>query len=896
MEKGDLFPSSTNMVSNNNQIAQVTFDQTQNKYHTYDFKETETEMELKKSSKQYLGRHQLSITKKGQNYLKDYPRNQPLQKSNSKVTFDTSMDNHNIESDLKTKTSMSPQSKSISPTIKQLVNETKKGKLCNLNEFHVAYNNYKNNTQLSNNYDDYYGSYMTIVHNGVQDAVNSPTNQNTTSNTVNYISGNSTEKLLNITNEIDLLQCEDRQKSPTIKQLEKETNLPMPSIGRLLSTKKKRNPILLTSMEKSKPNHNTNIHIGLLDETIYKHFNGRNYLEGRVKNLIDHRKNIIVDQPMKPLNDIARNQDIIPKKKFVENLSIRKNLKSFISKTQAPKILEDNWKYYKFEKDSEIQNLEKNENHLRKVQLKQYKTDLKTQKLETGIKNAMKKNQAKAMYKLAIVPEDNNPSGDLQSMEIENPYQNRIRTAKRDYNSLDIVDRHSSGRPSWNKKTNLARDLSSKLERINSGVEYCAEKTEDIQYIKSTSARRQNLHLEVQKMERNRKQHLQSPANKHLIYNHSYARSADHKNTCATNSRFNKNSKVKIQNFSYNDGSELMSYDGTNLEHSSRPLTMKTDKNYGISYAKNISHTHEDVLIQKGNQRLYNFGTEEIIDIKPHHIRDNICVSANKNLQHPYSFDNLNANFDCLTNIDIQIQESPQHRSDTVLLPINDIIDRKFGSNNYGRKIKLFQDKINFNSKTYTINPLSGTVENTINNNSTLRSRKITANNSSFDQSKMINGKLKEKDELAWEGRKRDITERGLKIKKLIGINRSYELDNFDDLKSKEQSDYKRKDKRLNSGNDNVSKSLDSSITAVDIMYNSNKLSKSKLIEFQDEIVRDHVDMGAIEQLSDQAYNIFCENHDEKSKKIVQLRNSTKEEIKIRKYCITDWDRRKQRY
>jgi hypothetical protein len=73
------------------------------------------------------------------------------------------------------------------------------------------------------------------------------------------------------------------------------------------------------------------MNLNLAQEDIFKQFEDREYVQQKMSDLKKDRKKITLAMPLKPLNDLARQLDTIYKPNLTQNVSIRPQLKKFIS-------------------------------------------------------------------------------------------------------------------------------------------------------------------------------------------------------------------------------------------------------------------------------------------------------------------------------------------------------------------------------------------------------------------------------------------------------------------------------------------------------------------------------------------------------------------------------------
>lgn len=213
--------------------------------------------------------------------------------------------------------------------------------------FYEAYRQYKLQATENQDYDDYIGSYIASPKKQIIDH-ETPSDP-----------GAETPRL---GNEVDQytapLKLVTRFDHKLMGQAEKIDTMPFDHLVQRIESSKTRNKSRRAESADTQAIENTNsvidyvpdiyqvnpdttLEIGILREPVYGLFHDKKWTQDKIRGLSKRRRRIIIDKPIKPLNDLARQIDSIPKENLMTSVSIKSELKDFINNKLAPDIILD---------------------------------------------------------------------------------------------------------------------------------------------------------------------------------------------------------------------------------------------------------------------------------------------------------------------------------------------------------------------------------------------------------------------------------------------------------------------------------------------------------------------------------------------------------------------------
>jgi hypothetical protein len=201
--------------------------------------------------------------------------------------------------------------------------------------FYDAYQMYQDQISAKHDYDDYLGGYIAIPHGKIMKDLISP---EPTSLDISKVGAlkiyNRFERVSQITGsrhprsptkgESVVEQDFKRSKSENPQDYSENCWASQGTQGRRSFYKKKGEDYYIRDAE-------DDMNLNLAQEDIFKQFEDREYVQQKMLDLKKDRKKITLAMPLKPLNDLARQLDTIYKPNLTQNVSIRPQLKNFIS-------------------------------------------------------------------------------------------------------------------------------------------------------------------------------------------------------------------------------------------------------------------------------------------------------------------------------------------------------------------------------------------------------------------------------------------------------------------------------------------------------------------------------------------------------------------------------------
>jgi hypothetical protein len=199
--------------------------------------------------------------------------------------------------------------------------------------FYDAYQMYQDQISAKQDYDDYLGGYIAIPHGKIMKGLVSPEPASID------ISKVGASKIYNRFERLSQVNGSRHPRSPTKGESALEHDYkrsksenPQDSTmqgtqgmnGRQSFYKKKGENYYIRDAE-------DDMNLNLAQEDIFKQFEDREYVQQKMSDLKKNRKKITLAMPLKPLNDLARQLDTIYKPNLTQNVSIRPQLKNFIS-------------------------------------------------------------------------------------------------------------------------------------------------------------------------------------------------------------------------------------------------------------------------------------------------------------------------------------------------------------------------------------------------------------------------------------------------------------------------------------------------------------------------------------------------------------------------------------
>jgi hypothetical protein len=201
--------------------------------------------------------------------------------------------------------------------------------------FYDAYQMYQDQISAKQDYDDYLGGYIAIPHGKIMKDLISPEPASVD------ISKVGASKIYNRFERMSEIAGSRHPRSPTkgesvLEQDFKRSKSENPqdysenyftsqgTQGHGSFYKKKGENYYIRDAE-------DDMNLNLAQEDIFKKFEDREYVQQKMSDLKKDRKKITLAMPLKPLNDLARQLDTIYKPNLTQNVSIRPQLKNFIS-------------------------------------------------------------------------------------------------------------------------------------------------------------------------------------------------------------------------------------------------------------------------------------------------------------------------------------------------------------------------------------------------------------------------------------------------------------------------------------------------------------------------------------------------------------------------------------
>lgn len=140
------------------------------------------------------------------------------------------------------------------------------------------------------------------------------------------------------------------------------------------------------------PNPNEALKINILNEPIGRNFKHSSFLHKRVRSQTQRRKEIIQEKPFKPINDQAKQIEIIPKNNLHKGINIREDLKSYIGTDLFDYVMKNCLKTIEEHRDSKTHDFYKEEALLRKILIKHFENLRKQEQLASGIEKVKRMN------------------------------------------------------------------------------------------------------------------------------------------------------------------------------------------------------------------------------------------------------------------------------------------------------------------------------------------------------------------------------------------------------------------------------------------------------------------------------------------------------------------------
>jgi hypothetical protein len=212
--------------------------------------------------------------------------------------------------------------------------------------FYEAYRQYKLQTTENQDYDDYIGSYIASPKKRI---ISYETPIEPVAETLRM------GEMDQYTSPLKLVTRFDHK---SMGQGEKIDTMPFDHLVHRIESSKTKNKSGRAESAETQPVENTNsvidyvpdiyqvnpdttLEIGILREPVYGLFHDKKWTQDKIRGLSKRRRRIIIDKPIKPLNDLARQIDSIPKENLMTSVSIKSELKDFINNKLAPDIILD---------------------------------------------------------------------------------------------------------------------------------------------------------------------------------------------------------------------------------------------------------------------------------------------------------------------------------------------------------------------------------------------------------------------------------------------------------------------------------------------------------------------------------------------------------------------------